>query len=298
MPTPPPTASAIAARAGAATTHTSSAGHGAPGRTSQARIAQAFAGCQSRGEAALVAYLMAGDPDLARSRPYMEAALRHADVLEIGLPFSDPIADGPTIQKADVRALAAGTKVNDVLALVRDLRARTEKPLVLMTYANPIFHMGYQTFAARARDAGLDGVILPDVPLEESADVGAALGAAGLDLIQLASPATSPERMRRIAGETHGFLYLVSLYGVTGAREGVAVTVRPLVERAKAAAGTTPVAVGFGISNPDQVRQMVEAGADGVVVGSSLVAYVEAGRSPEDLARFVSDLKNGTKRKG
>jgi tryptophan synthase alpha chain len=258
------------------------------------RIAKAFESCRERGEGTLVAYLMAGDPTPESSRAYLEAALASADVLEIGIPFSDPVADGPTIQRADVRALAAGTTIAKALELVRTVRTVSAKPIVLMTYANPVHKMGYERFAEAAASAGVDGVILPDVPLEESQEPGRALRDAGVDLIQLVSPATSEERIGRIAQATGGFLYVVSLYGVTGAREGPNDRVRPLLAIAKKAAGKVPVAVGFGVAAPEHVRAMLEAGADGVVVGSALVSIVERGGSPDELRAAVQALKAAT----
>src|SRR5439155_1613994 len=167
---------------------------------------------------ALVAYVMAGEPDLQSDIKYARAALAEADALEIGVPFSDPVADGPTIERAHTRALARGATLAHALALARALRRESDKPLLLMTYYNPVLQRGLDKFAAEAREAGVDGVILPDCPLEESGPAGDALGKAGVDLIQLASPATPPERMTRLARATRGFLYVISSYGVTGAR--------------------------------------------------------------------------------
>ncbi len=241
---------------------------------------------------ALVAYLMGGDPDVPRSLDYMRAAVRGgASVLEIGVPFSDPVADGPTIQRAGVRALAAKTRLDDVLGLARTLRAETAVPIVLMTYYNPVLRRGLDAFARAARDAGVDGVILPDVPLEESGDAGRAFAAAGLDLVQLATPATPSARLAAIAQATRGFLYLVSTYGVTGARADLSRHAADLARRARSAVGATAsLAIGFGVSAPEHVRTLRDAGADGVIVGSALVSLVERGAPPKELEALVRRL--------
>lgn len=243
---------------------------------------------------ALVAYLMAGDPSPARSLDYFRALAKGgADVIEIGVPFSDPVADGPTIQKAGVRALDAGTKVRDALALSRALSAETRAPIVLMTYYNPLLKRGLDAFAREARDAGAAGVILPDVPLEESGPAARAFEAVGLDLVQLASPATPPERLDRLARATRGFLYLVSTYGVTGARGELPPEALALAERAKArVGGTAPLAVGFGVSTPAHVKALRAAGADGVIVGSALVSLVERGAPADEIERLVRALRS------
>lgn len=256
------------------------------------RIADAFARAKAEGRAALVTYLMPGDPSLEESEAHMLAALEHADILEVGVPFSDPVADGPVIERAGLRALARGTKLGDVLALVKRLRARTEKPLVLMTYYNPVYLRGVERFAKDAAEAGVDGVILPDVPLEESDEVGAVLAAKGIDLVQLASPATPPERMGRLAKATRGFLYLVSSFGVTGARKDLAPETLDLVKRARKACGdAAPIAVGFGVSEPRHARLLADAGADGVIVGSAIVGRIEQGAKPAEVAAFVRALR-------
>ena len=243
------------------------------------------------GRKAIVGYVMAGDPDTKRDLDYARAVLREADVLEIGVPFSDPVADGPTIERAAVRALQKGTTLAHALALARSLRdLEPRKPIVLMTYYNPVFRFGLDKFAAECASAGVDGVILPDVPLEESSGPGAAFAKQGVDLIQLASPASPPERLARLAKATRGFLYVVSMYGVTGARSGLAPETIEILKRAKAAcAGVTPFAVGFGVSTPEHVAQLRDA--DGVVVGSAIVGRIEKGETPEQVAAYVRSLR-------
>lgn len=251
-----------------------------------------LAGAFRPGRTTLLGYVMAGDPDTKRHLDYARAVLAECDILEIGVPFSDPVADGPTIERAAVRALARGAKLADAIALARALRQESDKPLVLMTYYNPVYRYGLERFAKDAAAAGVDGVILPDVPLEESASPGAAIAAAGLDLVQLASPATPPDRLARLAKATRGFLYLVSMYGVTGARKDLPPETAELVRRAKAAcAGVTPFAVGFGVSEPGHVRMLAEAGADGVVVGSAIVGRIEREEAPAQVAAFVRGLR-------
>ncbi|MGQ0535287.1 MAG: tryptophan synthase subunit alpha, partial [Methanobacteriota archaeon] len=202
------------------------------------------------------------------------------------------VADGPTIQKAGIRALAAGTTPKTVLDVVSRLRAETEVPIVLMTYANIVHHAGIEHFAADAASAGVDGVILPDVPLEESAAFGGPMARAGLDLVLLASPASGDERVARIARATRGFLYVVSSYGTTGVRDELAAETQEVVRRVRRVAPRdVPIAVGFGVSKAAQVRELSDAGADGVIVGSALVEHVAGGAAPGELSRFVKGLK-------
>lgn len=242
---------------------------------------------------ALIGYLMAGDPTPARCVDGFRALARGGcDVIEIGVPFSDPVADGPTIQKAGVRALAAGTRMADALSVAAALRAESDVPIVLMTYYNPVQRRGLDAWAKAARESGADGVILPDVPLEESGPAQAAFARAGLDLVQLASPATPPDRLDALARATRGFLYLVSTFGVTGARGELPPEALALAERAKARVGaSTPLAVGFGVSRPAHVKALRAAGADGVIVGSALVSMVERGAAPAEIEAFVRELK-------
>lgn len=250
------------------------------------RIDLLFAGLRARGERAFVPFLTAGDPDLATSEALVLAlAQAGADAIEIGVPFSDPIADGPTIQRATERALARGTSLRRVLELVKRLRARTEVPLVLMGSANPFYAMGAANFAKAAAEAGVDGVIVPDLPPEEGADLYAAAAQAGIDGILLAAPTTTPARLALLAERSRGFLYLVSLTGITGARVELAADLEKNVRRARAA-GSLPVCVGFGISTPEHART-VGAYADGVVVGSAIVERIERAATPDQAVDAV-----------
>jgi tryptophan synthase alpha chain len=225
------------------------------------------------GGAALVAYVTAGDPDLARSADIVVAVDRAgAAAIEIGVPFSDPVADGPVIQRAAERALAAGTTLGGVLDLVSRVRPRVTAPLVLFSYLNPILRLGARQFAVRAAGAGLDGVLVLDLPAEEAGEMRDELLAAGLDMVFLVAPTTTDERLARAATLAGGFIYAISRLGVTGARRSVADGARDLVARVRAVSGL-PVAVGFGLSHPDHVRDVCQW-ADAAVVGSSLVNVV------------------------
>lgn len=257
------------------------------------RIRDSFARSRGEDRAALVAYLMAGDPDLAATERYALATVRGGvDLLELGIPFSDPIADGPEIQAAGQRALKARTRPADVLDLAARLRRETEIPLVLMTYLNPVLAMGLSSFASRSAGAGVDGVIVPDLSLEESGEVRGALDEAEVDLIQLVAPSTPGPRARAIGAASRGFLYVVARYGTTGTRAALPSELGP---RLAALRGETslPLAVGFGVSTPDQVRALSRMGADGVVVGSAIVSRVAASPDPETVETFVGELAAG-----
>jgi tryptophan synthase alpha chain len=261
------------------------------------RIKNTFSRLKKRNEAALIPYIMAGDPDLAATkRLILEMEKAGCDIIELGAPFSDPLADGPTIQKAALRSLARNTSVADVLALVADVRRESRIPLILMTYYNLIFRYGEERFAAEAAAAGLDGIILPDLPPEEAQTLIQAAKKNGLDMIFLLAPTSTPERVKLVSRLSQGFVYYVSLTGVTGARAALPGTVEDSLNKIKTMT-EKPVAVGFGISTPDQAAQVAHWGADGVIVGSALVKVIEEnGSSPELVAqagRFVKALKQG-----
>src|SRR5262252_7899968 len=214
------------------------------------RLAEAFARLRSEGRPGLVTYTTAGDPDLARSAAILQALDRGgADVLEVGVPFSDPLADGPAIQRATERALAAGGSLRASLAMVEQIRPSVSAPIVLFSYANPLFRQGLAAFAASAARAGVDGVLALDLPIEEADEFRAAMDASGLDTIFLLSPTTTDARIRKAATLGRGFLYGISRLGVTGARDRVAEGAETLVRRIRAHT-TMPVALGFGISKP------------------------------------------------
>jgi tryptophan synthase alpha chain len=220
-----------------------------------------------------VTYTTAGDPDLPRSGEILKALDRAgADVLEVGVPFSDPLADGPVIQRATERALAAGGSLRASLSLIEKVRPRVDAPIVVFSYANPIMRMGVDAFARRAAEAGVDGVLALDLPIEEAADFRASLRAAGLDTIFLLSPTTTDTRIRKAAELGSGFLYGISRLGVTGARDSVASGAEALVRRIRAHS-SLPIALGFGISRPEHVAEVC-AYADAAVVGSALVSKI------------------------
>ena len=259
------------------------------------RIDAAFRELRAAGRTGLVAYLTAGDPDLERSgKLLVRVDQAGADVLEVGVPFSDPLADGPVIQRATERAIRAGATLARVLDMVRDHRSLVNAPIVIFTYANPVFRMGLGTFVTLARAAGIDGVLLLDVPPEESAQTREALSQARIDTIFLLSPTTSDERIRRAAALGTGFLYGISRLGVTGARDEVASSARTLAERVRRQTGM-PLALGFGLSRPEHVRA-VGAYADAAVVGSALVQVIAEHReSPallNEVERYVRWLKS------
>ena len=253
------------------------------------RLDATFRALRARHERALVAYLMAGDPSLADTRRLVvEAARRGADVIELGVPFSDPLADGPVIQRADTRALAAGTSLPRVLETVATLRAEVQVPLVLMTYYNPVLAFGLKSFARTAADAGADGVIVPDLPYEESEPLRAEAGPAGLDVIQMVAPTSTPARVKLLARISQGFIYLVSLMGVTGERRELPADLAGQV-RALRLVTTKPVCVGFGVSTPEHVAAVARI-ADGVAVGSAIVRTIEQHAGTAALVDKVGDF--------
>jgi tryptophan synthase alpha chain len=238
------------------------------------RIAEVFAAARRDGRPVFIAFITAGDPAPHLTVPFCEALERGgADIIELGVPFSDPLADGPTIQRASGRALAHGVGLARSLELAADARRRVGAPLVLFTYYNPILRMGEELFAGRAAVAGIDGVLVVDLPPEEGAGLRALLIARGIDPILLVAPTSGKDRIQHAAREARGFIYYVCRTGVTGARESLPEGLDEAIA-AMREASSLPVAVGFGISSPEQVRS-VGAVADGVVVGSALVAAVE-----------------------
>ena len=253
------------------------------------RLEATFARLRARGERALVAYLMAGDPSLAETRRLVvEADRRGADVIELGVPFSDPLADGPVIQRAGTRALAAGTSLARVLEMVSTLRAQVHVPLVVMTYYNPVLAFGLKSFARTAADAGADGVIVPDLPWEECEPLRAETEPAGLDMIQVVAPTSTPTRVKTIARLSRGFIYVVSLTGVTGARRELPKDLDAQIRTLRLVT-TKPVCVGFGVSTPEQVAAVGQI-ADGVAVGSAIVRTIEEHTGTAALVDRVGDF--------
>ena len=259
------------------------------------RVRGAFASAAEAGRRPLVAYLMAGYPDAATGvEAAGEALSSGADLLEIGVPFSDPVADGPVIAAAGHAAVAAGAGVETVLDTVRDLRRNGHgQPILAMGYLNPIVARGRSRSLHELREAGVDGLIVPDLPAGEDSQLEREVSDAGLGIAFLVTPNSSPARLERAIRASTAFLYVVPLYGVTGARDRVAATTIPLLERVRAAAqGRVPVAVGFGISKPDHVRELIAA-ADGVIVGSAIVTALDDG-GPAAVGRLVHDLVGAT----
>jgi tryptophan synthase alpha chain len=237
------------------------------------RLQSTFARLRQNGSRGLVTYVTAGDPDLSQSPDVIRALARGgADVIEVGVPFSDPIADGPAIQRASERALAAGSDLPRSLELIERIRGEVSVPLVLFTYVNPVLRMGADAFVARAAKAGIDGVLLLDLPIEESATVQRALDGQGVDQIFLVSPTTSDGRLKEASRLGRGFLYAISRLGVTGTRPSVAASAAPLVRRIRAVSDL-PIALGFGVSRPEHVAE-VTSFADAAVVGSAIVQVI------------------------
>lgn len=260
------------------------------------RIDTSFAELKQKQETALIPFLTAGDPDISTTAELIRTLVANgADLIELGVPFSDPMADGPTIQAASERALAAGTTLEKVLQLVTDVRTDCQVPLVLMGYYNPIFRYGAERFAKDASAAGVDGLLLVDLPPEEVGEISTLMKDAGIALITLLAPTTPPERMQKLAAAAEGYLYYVSMTGVTGTQKITPADIRVAVE---AIQGMTdvPVGVGFGISTVEDARAVGEF-ADGVVVGSALVKIIaESAQSDELLprvGRFIAELKQG-----
>jgi tryptophan synthase alpha chain len=255
------------------------------------RIERAFERLRGEGRTGLVTYVTAGDPDLRRSADILCALDRAgADVIEVGIPFSEPLADGPVIQRATERALVAGATASSVLELVERIRAAVKAPIVLFTYANPVLRMGVDQFGERARQAGVDGVLVLDLPIEEAGGFRDAMAARDIDMIFLVSPTTTDARLKQAAVLGRGFLYGISRLGVTGTRDSVAEGTEALAARIRRAT-SLPLVLGFGISSPEHVRQ-IGRWADAAVVGSGLVQVIaEAGKSPDLIERVESYVR-------
>ena len=254
------------------------------------------------GEGALIAYVMGGDPDIATSAKVIDAVIAGgADIVEVGIPFSDPMADGRSIQAAAVRSLSSGTRPGDVLGMVASVKKNHRTPIVIMTYFNILYSPGLEKFLSEAKRSGVDGLIVPDLPLDETAEYSRIAKKYGLDIILLAAPTTTPERMRSLVSHSSGFLYLVSLLGVTGARSELKGGTADLVRFAKSfTEGRIPLGVGFGISKPGHVRTVLESGADAVIVGSSIVNRVASREKGDeamlrDVENYVRSMKTATK---
>lgn len=260
------------------------------------RIDEVFA---RRKKPMFIGFTVAGDPDkdtcIRAARALIDGG---TDILELGVPFSDPVADGPTIQKADERALTAGTTVDTVFSIVRELRKNTDVPIVFLAYYNIIYHRGVDRFYREARDAGVDGILIADMPVEESDDVYETALRYGIDPIFLITQTTSDARIKKIAARAHGYLYLVAVLGVTGVRDTVSSGAIDLLKRVKKHTAI-PLALGFGISTPDQAATCAAAGAEGVIVGSAIVDIVgqnldNPGIMEQKLREYAKRMKQAT----
>ena len=266
------------------------------------RIEAKFGELRGLREGALVAYLTGGDPDpktfLANSTALIEGG---ADIVEIGIPFSDPIADGPVIQASSMRALSNGTTPLGILNMIRELSTQFPVPFVVLSYYNPILAMGLDRFLQKARESGVDGIVVPDLPVEESEEFRNLSLKHNVDNIYLAAPNTSRTRLRTVLDKSKGFLYLVSLYGVTGPRDSLSPQALEAVRAVKSLArGKIPVSAGFGISQPEHVSAVIQSGADGAIVGSALVRIVgnhldDPSEAETQLKKTVQSLKEATR---
>ena len=244
---------------------------------------------------AFIAFVTGGDPSIEKTREFILEMIRAgADLIEIGVPFSDPIAEGQVIQEANVRALRAGTGMEKLFALVEDLRKETSVPIVFLTYLNPVYHYGFDAFLKRSLNAGLDGLIIPDLPFEEQGELRESASKYGIDLISLIAP-TSQERTREIAKTASGFIYVVSSMGVTGVRGEITTDLASIIKTLKSVT-SLPAAIGFGIHTPEQAAQMAQI-ADGVIVGSAIVKIVEKyGKDAgPHIYRYVKAMKEAIK---
>ena len=265
------------------------------------RLQSTFAALRERGERALIPFVTCGDPDLATTRDlllaYIEAG---ADIVEIGIPFTDPLADGPTIQRASERALKGGVSMDDALQLIAEVRGQTEVPLVPMTYINPVYQIGYDAFAARCREVGADGVIISDLPPHEGLDWIEAGANHGVDTIFLVAPTSDDARIEAVAQAASGFIYAVARLGVTGAKSDVPPEIGDLVAKIRAHS-ETPICAGFGFSSPDQIRATCQSTlVDGIVVASALIDRFEStsGTSSQRIAaaaQMARELKDATR---
>ena len=259
--------------------------------TTTTPIQQRFSQLQQQGRCALMPFLMAGDPDLSSTRSALLALqAAGADMIELGIPYSDPLADGPVIQAAASRALGSATTPGRVLEMLTGLKGELQIPVILFTYSNPLLNRGMEAFCRDAAAAGAAGLVVPDLPLEEAEKLSAIAATHALDLVLLVAPTTPADRMQRIAAASRGFTYLVSVTGVTGVRTNLESRVAGLVQQLKGM-GPSPVAVGFGISGPEQARQVRDWGADGAIVGSALVKVMAEAHSQQgDVAAAAGEF--------
>lgn len=253
-------------------------------------ITECFQRLRSQNTPALIPFITAGDPDLETTAQALQVLDRQgADIIELGVPYSDPLADGPVIQAAATRALQRGTRLESVLELLSQVSPQLQAPVILFTYYNPILHRGIERFLDEIRQAGVAGLVVPDLPLEEAECILEPAAARGIEVVLLVAPTSSPERIKAIAQKSQGFIYLVSVTGVTGVRTEVATRVPDLIQQIRQVTDK-PIGVGFGISQPEHARQVVEWGADAVIVGSAIVRRL-ADRGIDSVGPFCHSLK-------
>ncbi|MEL6929794.1 MAG: tryptophan synthase subunit alpha [Cyanobacteria bacterium J06600_6] len=257
-------------------------------------VADRFQQLKQKSECAFVPFITAGDPDLATTAKALEVLANNgADMIELGVPYSDPLADGPTIQAAATRALQKGVKLEDVLAIVKDTVGKIKVPIILFTYYNPIYYRGVESFLQQIKEAGVSGLVVPDLPLEESETLLNAAQKVGIEVILLVAPTSSSERINAIAAKSQGFIYLVSVTGVTGVRSEMATGVQDLITSLHSATDK-PIGVGFGISDPEQAKQIKDWGADAVIVGSAIVKRLAEG-TPEAGLKAIGEFSHALK---
>jgi tryptophan synthase alpha chain len=254
-------------------------------------VSDKFAHLRANGKAALIPFITAGDPSLETTAKALEKLDTHgADLIELGIPYSDPLADGPVIQAAATRALAKGTTLDRVIELVQAVSPKLNSPLILFSYYNPILNQGIEKFLQRIYDAGARGLVVPDLPLEEAEDLLQPAAAIGIEVILLVAPTSPLARMEAIASKSQGFIYLVSSTGVTGVRSQVAKNVQSMIERLRSVTDK-PIGVGFGISQPEQAKQVIEWNADAAIVGSAMVKRLAEEGGLKEIGDLCSSLK-------
>jgi tryptophan synthase alpha chain len=263
------------------------------------RIKSKFQDLGSKNEKALISYIMAGFPSQKDTLSAVRGLAKGgADIIELGMPFSDPLADGSVIQNAGFQALQKGMNLDKFLLIVKKIRKETNLPLILMTYTNILYRHGYDNFISTVKNAGIDGLILPDMPINESKDFLQAAKKNKVDVIFLISPNTSKDRIKKIAGSSSGFLYLVSTFGITGGQQQFQnYTTHAIKNTKKILCGKIPLGVGFGINNPDQARFIIKSGADAIIVGSAFLRLMESTTSDKiehKIEQFASSLKKAT----
>jgi tryptophan synthase alpha chain len=257
-------------------------------------VSSCFQSLRDRGECALIPFITAGDPDLATTAAALKTLdAAGADLIELGVPYSDPLADGPIIQAAATRALARGVKLNDVIQMVAEVSPQLKAPIILFTYYNPILNLGIRNFLTQIAAAGVKGLVVPDLPLEEAEELLVPAAEIGIEVILLVAPTSSQERIIAIAAKSQGFIYLVSVTGVTGVRSGLEDRVGDILANLRSVTDK-PIAIGFGISAPEHAQQVRKWGADGVIVGSAMVKRLAEGTAVEGLKsieQFCHSLK-------